>query len=41
MTTENEAAVRGLIKAFGDSWNHHDMGHPENGVHQRCASGGP
>jgi len=25
MTTENEAAVRGLIKAFVDSWNHHDM----------------
>jgi uncharacterized protein (TIGR02246 family) len=25
MTTENEAAVRGLIKAFVDSWNRHDM----------------
>jgi ketosteroid isomerase-like protein len=25
MTTENEAAIRGLIKAFVDSWNRHDM----------------
>ena len=25
MTTENEAGVRGLIEAFVDSWNRHDM----------------
>ena len=25
MTTENEAAVRGLIREFVDSWNRHDM----------------
>jgi uncharacterized protein (TIGR02246 family) len=25
MTTENEAAIRGLIRAFVDSWNRHDM----------------
>jgi uncharacterized protein (TIGR02246 family) len=25
MATENEAAIRGLIRAFVDSWNRHDM----------------
>jgi uncharacterized protein (TIGR02246 family) len=25
MTTESEVAIRGLIKAFVDSWNRHDM----------------